>query len=237
MKRWIETLLAAGVLAFALSGVVVARPLEDGEALDQGTVLEDAARTLRPLADQGNAKAQFYLGLMYRVGEGGLPQDYASALDWFQKSADQGYSEAQFQLGGMYAVGDGVPQDYVQAVVWWRRAADQGNALAQGSLGLAYALGQGVMTDYAQAATWYRKAADQGDAEAQLALGLLYKNGNGVLQDYISAHMWFNLAASHAADAGTGEKAARFRDGLTGTMTPAEIAEAQRMAREWAPKK
>ncbi len=92
-------------------------------------------------------------------------------------------------------------------------------------------MGRGVPQDYREAAKWYRKAADQGDALSQTFLGLMYRHGQGVAQDYVQALMWYNLAAAQ------GEKRARkWRVNLTEKMTPAQIAEAQRLAREWKPK-
>ena len=82
-----------------------------------------------------------------------------------------------------------------------------------------------------EAIKWFRKAADQGDADAQLLLGSLYLTGNGVPQDYVIAHMWLNLAAAHGK-----EEAAEGRDHAEKLMTPAQIAEAQKLAREWKPK-
>jgi TPR repeat protein len=94
-----------------------------------------------------------------------------------------------------------------------------------------YRTGQAVPQDYATAARWYRKAAEQGDSLAQLSLGGMYFYGDGVPQDYVLAHMWFNLGA-----AGGEKKAAELRDMLAKQMTPAQIAEAQKLAREWKPK-
>ena len=85
--------------------------------------------------------------------------------------------------------------------------------------------------DYAQAVKWYRKAADQGHAKAQYNLALMYANGYGVPQDYVSAHMWWNLAAAKGD-----ENAKRNRDIVAERMAPEQIAEAQRLAREWKPK-
>jgi TPR repeat protein len=81
-------------------------------------------------------------------------------------------------------------------------------------------------------------SAEQGDATAQYNLAIMYDAGRGVLQDYVLAHKWYNLAASHYAtwEADIGASAARSRDRLTVRMTPAQIAEAQKMAREWEPK-
>jgi len=124
----------------------------------------------------------------------------------------------------------------LQAALWFRKAADQGDALGQANLGKLYADGDGVPQNYPQAAVWWRKAADQGNVLAQVNLGLLYERGRGIPQDYERAHMWFNLAASRAEDAETLNFAVKNRDALAAKMTPAQIAEAQRMAREWVPK-
>ena len=83
-----------------------------------------------------------------------------------------------------------------------------------------------------QAVKWYRLAADQGDADAQSNLGLMYANGRGVPQDHVQAHKWFDLAG-----AGGDEDGRKNRDIVTKKMTPAQIAEAQRLAREWKPKR
>ena len=91
-----------------------------------------------------------------------------------------------------------------------------------------YDNGYGVPQDYAEAVKWYRRAAEQGDADAQHNLGVIYANGQGILQDYTLAHMWFNLAG-----AGGNKKASENRDLVATQMTPAQIAEAQRLAREW----
>lgn len=92
-----------------------------------------AYRLWRPLADQGQASAQYGLGILYRNGHG-VAQDYAAAVSWFRKAADQGDANAQYGLGARYHAGQGVMQDYAAALVWYRKAADQGNASAQTNL-------------------------------------------------------------------------------------------------------
>ena len=94
---------------------------------------------------------------------------------------------------------------------------------------------QGVVQDRAEALKWCRLAADQGVADAQYNLGLKYANGRGVPQDYVEAHKWLNLAAAQS-DSDNQEELVEARDSLAEQMTPAQIAEAQRLAREWKPK-
>ena len=130
----------------------------------------------RVLAEQGNAEAQFSLGVAYDTGQG-VAQDSAEAARWYRLAADHGHAEAQFNLGVMYDEGKGVPQDYAEAAQWFRLAADHGHAEAQFNLGVMYDEGKGVPQDYAEAARWYQLAADRGFTEAQYNLGVKYDEG------------------------------------------------------------
>ena len=94
-------------------------------------------------------------------------------------------------------------------------------------LGMMYDEGLGVLQDYKEAVKWYTKAAEQGDADAQGSLGSMYSSGHGVLQDNVYAHMWFNIASSNG-----NENARDSRDLAAEIMTPDQLAEAQRLARE-----
>ena len=76
----------------------------------------------RPLAAQGDARAQFKLGVMYRHGEG-VPKDVQEAVTWYRKAAEQGHVRAQNNLGVMYDMGQGVPKDFVRAHMWYNIGA------------------------------------------------------------------------------------------------------------------
>jgi len=158
--------------------------------------------------------------------------DCATAMREWRPLAEQGDATAQYNLVGvLYHNGHGMPQDYGLARHWWEQDAALGYAMAQVNLGTLYLEGMGVPEDYQMALFWFCLAANQEDALAQAELGVMYQRGNGVPQDFVHAHMWFNLSAMN------GEKiAAEFRDALANQMTPAQIAEAQRLAREWKPK-
>jgi len=153
--------------------------------------------------------------------------DYASALKLWQPLAEKGNAAAQYNLGQMYRRGQGVKQDYEKAASWYQKAAEKGNAAAQFNLGVKYRKGEGVIQDFKESVKWYRKAAEQGDADAQNSLGVKYAEGRGVIQDYIRAHMWMNIAASNGEKDGSSN-----RDIVAKKMTAAQIAEAQKMARE-----
>jgi uncharacterized protein len=126
--------------------------------------------------------------------------------------------------------------DYGTALRLLRPLAEQGNAKAQYFLGFMYLNGQGVKLDYSEAAKWYWNAAEQGNADSQFILGLIYLNGLGVAKDYLQAHKWFNLAAARSSETDKRNGAVTQRDAVAAMMTPAQIAEAQRLAREWKPK-
>jgi TPR repeat protein len=91
--------------------------------------------------------------------------------------------------------------------------------------------------DYLGALRLWRPLAEQGNAAAQVKIGWLYNNGLGVPQDYLQAHMWLSLAASGTTDAAARDMAIKNRDLVAAKMTSTQIAEAQKMAREMAPKK
>jgi TPR repeat protein len=154
--------------------------------------------------------------------------DYETAMRLLRPLADGGDSQAQTLLAHLYWVI--IPPDYAAAASWYGKAAERGNAFAQDRLAYQYANGLGVTQDYAAAATWYRKAADQGQPDAQTSLGFQYANGLGVPQDYVTAHMWFSLASAKG-----NRDAVRDRDRIATLMTPEQIAEAQKRAREWLP--
>ena len=200
---------------------------------DSGYVEQDLspfAKEIIQKAESGDVEAQNNLGLGYYHGQG-VPQNYKEAVKWFTRAAEQGNADAQNAVGKMYYHGQGIPQNYKEAVKWYTRAAEQGLAEAQFNLSLKYYLGEGVLQNYKEAVKWCSRAAEQGDADAQNNLGTMYQRGEGVPQDYIQAYKWYNLASSQEA-----ENAKDNRDILRNRMTPAQIAEAQRLSREFRPR-
>jgi TPR repeat protein len=91
-----------------------------------------------------------------------------------------------------------------------------------------YGMGQGVLKDDKAAVKWTRLAAEQGDPKAQYNLGYMYSEGQSVLQDYVMAHMYFNIAADSDY-----KIAIKNRGIVEKKMTSSQIAEAQKLAREW----
>ncbi len=128
MKRILVALLLLTLAAPAWAG------WDEGVAAYERGDYATAFREMKPLAEQGNASAQYNLGFMYGNGEG-VTQDYAEAVRWYRRAAEQGHAGAQTSLGVMYDKGQGVPQDYAEAVKWYTKAAERGVALAQYNLG------------------------------------------------------------------------------------------------------
>ncbi len=183
-----------------------------------------AFKKLKTAATQGDAKAQFNLGVMYETGQG-IVKDYAEAVFWYKLAAEQSYVRAQSNLGAMYEMGQGVAQNYAEAVRWYKMAAGQGDAKVQFNLGQMHQKGLGVVKDPVEAMRWIKLAAEQGEATAQGVLAVHYAMGDGVVQDYAKAYMWSNIAEARGDT-----KAGEMRKLLGTQMTAPQITEAQKMA-------
>ncbi len=162
---------------------------------------------------------------------GGDRSRFEESTKELRKLAQGGDAAAQNELGLLYYEGRGVEQNHRKAKEWFDKAVEQGHTGAQVNLGTLYLRGEGAPQSSQMALFWFSRAAGQEDALAFAKLGLMYSQGRGVLQDFIQAHMWYNLSASH----GEG-RSAEARDVLAKQMTPGQIAEAQRLAREWRPR-
>ncbi len=127
-------------------------------------------KSLKALAEKGDAEAQYSLGDMYYDGEG-VEQNFKEAAKWTRKAADQGHATAQFNLGMMYERSQGVEKDDKEAVKWYLKSAEQGDAIAQMALGRMYYLGKGVEQDYVTAYAWSNIAAANGDEMGKLIKG------------------------------------------------------------------
>jgi uncharacterized protein len=219
-------------------GVIDVRGV-DGASKDPATAIERYQKA----AAQGNADAQYALGLCYAAPglwnagvsmpdcANTVPKDDAKADEWLQKAAAQGLASAQYSLGQRYRLGEGVAKDAAKAFEWTKRAAVQGMPNAQAWLGVAYQGGDGIAADVAKAAEWYQKAAAQGYMPAQFMLGGLYESGRGVPQDTVLAYAWSNIAA-RPGNEGTAFAVMR-RERIARRMSAAEIGEAERLSSSW----
>lgn len=222
-----------------------------------------ALSEFRPLGAQGDATAQYALGVMYRNGEG-VARDDQQAVAWYRRAAVQGHAMAQSSLGFMYLMGNGVARNDVKATDWFRKAAEQGDAAAQYNLGHAYWDGRGVPQDDKLAEQWIRMAAAQEYASAQSDLGVMYEEGKVLPQDDKQALVWYRKAAAqgHAraqsnlgamylhgrgvtrnaviafalfsVAEGNFEIAASNRTAVARVLTPEQIAEGEALSRQLA---
>lgn len=159
---------------------------------------------------------------------------YRLSLRAWTVLANRGDAEGQYFLGQLYAQGRGAPQDFAKAALWFGESASQGYSHSQFALGYLSETGRGVSKDQSSALKWYGLAADQSLAMAHNNVGLMYEEGRGVRQDYAQAYMRYSLAISLSnLNPGT---AIQNLNSLTEKMTSTQIAQAERLAREWQQK-
>ncbi|MBI3413892.1 MAG: SEL1-like repeat protein [Verrucomicrobia bacterium] len=191
----------------------------------------EAVKWFRKAAGQNHTEAQYTLGDCYLFGRLGTEKNEVEAVKWYRKAAEQDHAKAQYILGLCYAEGQGVSINDVEAVGWYRKAAGQNHAEAQYSLGVCYTFGRGVAKDEAEAVKWYRTAAEQNYADAQYRLGACYCFGLRVAKDYVESYYWTLLAAAQG-----NQKAKELIPVLENLMTREQIAEGQKLARNFKPR-
>ena len=199
-----------------------------------GVVDRDRFAEVKARADKGDAEAQVQLAGFYSAGEG-VTRDPVKAAKCHRKAAEQGMPEAQVNLGMCYAGGDVRGRSIVDAVEWYRKAADQGLPDAEAVLGTCYFEGTGVPKSLPEGVRWTQKAADQGNPAAQRTLGICYSKGRGVETNHVQAYKWLALAA--ARDNQNSDDIKVNLSLVERLMTPEQIAEGQKLAHEFVPRK
>jgi len=182
-------------------------------------------------AQNGHAEAQYALGCMYNEYKN-VPNSKANAFKWWLMAAQQEHLEAQHNIGIAYLDGEGVAKDEVQAFSWIRKSADQGRLEWQYLLGVMHFKGQGTPKNNVEAVRWFMRAAECGLSAAQHSIGALYYEGIGVPKDDVISYKWLLLAAAQGNETSKG-----YAKMLEGVLTPNQLAEGQRMAREFQPRK
>lgn len=191
---------------------------------------------LRQRAETGDVTSQRLVAEAYEHGRG-VQKDYTEAAKWYQKAADQGDAKAQNNLGSFYQYGLGVTTNYARAVELYKKSAEQGFMMAQSNLGYMYDYGLGVPKDKGEAISWYRRAADQGYPGAMMNLGISYITADGVERDIPRAYMWLDCArwlTQFDADKKTKWMIRGALNRLENRMTPEEIHEGEKLAKEWS---
>ena len=180
-----EAVIAKGCKEGYLGRGAIAVTDEDCE-----TALEYYKKALEGEEQIYIAAAMYDIAYIYFSGQG-VEQDYAKALEWFEKSADLGYSAAMNGIGYMYHYGEGVEQDFTKALEWLEKSADLGDSTAMINIASMYENGEGVEQDFTKAIEWYEKSADLDNTDAMGSLGIYYL----ATQKYAKALGWFEKAA------------------------------------------
>jgi hypothetical protein len=176
-------------------------------------------------ASLGSATAEVTLGTIFSKGLPGKV-DYPQAIEWYKKAADQGDPDGEFAFGVSFALGHGVAVDYAQARRWLTAAANQGQVEAQYDLAIICEQGNGAPPDRDLAAHYYQMASDRGMAKAQYRYGLLLAKGTSG-SDRIAAYQWLLLANDSV------KESSEALAGVKKSMSPAEIAQAERDVANW----
>ncbi|HWT28122.1 MAG TPA: tetratricopeptide repeat protein [Methylophilaceae bacterium] len=230
MNRTYPT-MAALTLLLCLSNANAAT-LEDARQAIEAHDFKTASTIYHELADQGDAKAQYNLGLMYSRGDG-VKQNYNEALKWYRLSAEQGFAEAQYNAGIILLRPEWVKPDYAESIKWYTKAAEQGHLRSQVALGVAYLRGEVVRYDPEAAQKWFTTAAEQGDKEAQFDLSSMYLELEGPDRNMVLGYMWLLISSDAAhGEAKRNYKAEKRIRFVESKMTPEQIAEGKKLAQE-----
>ena len=156
---------------------------------------------LLPLANNGDARAQYLIGQMSDNGLGPVQLDPADAARWYERAGEKNNADAQFALANAYSVGRGVPVNPQLAIKWLTRAAENGHVTAMMSLAGMYETGIGQPRSPEKAAEWTQRAAQAGSVNALYLYGVRLMLGEGVPKDEKTAMLWMQRAAErgHAA--------------------------------------
>ncbi len=204
-------------------------PLKTERPRPEETAVDSPARRARllKLAQQGDAEAQFQLGMMYEKGEE-VSRDYGETLKWYRKAAKQGHQEAKQQL---LRTVEELHKLSAKGIDGLLKLAEQGDAWVQTMLAYRYMEGMGIPRDRGEALKWFRKAAEQGEAVAQYNLGTIYWRGIGVPKNDEEALKWYLKSADQ------GEPSAQYNLGTMywlGLGVPKDRREAEKWFRKAA---
>lgn len=225
MKTYQSISLPRLVCLLSLMACLLAMTVSPARAWDK-----DSLAQLQPLAERGNAEAQYHVGMLYSLGIGGAGKDTKRAFEWFQKSTAGNDPLGAYKLGCFYAGQHAgvVAVDADRALTYKLIAAKAGYALAQIDVAVAYYR----RNEFAEAVKWLQLAADQGYPQAAMNLSTLYFEGKGVEKDLVKAYAW--LKHGYAV---TGQKinarGQEVLDKIARDMTPADIVAADKLASGW----
>ncbi|MEM7407823.1 MAG: tetratricopeptide repeat protein [Pseudomonadota bacterium] len=199
----IKRFVAGFFVVIGVTGPMTAAAANDdgtfarGYAAFQAGRFDDAMKLWEPLAEAGDARAQFNLGVMHAEGRGTghSGRNMRKAAGWWRRAGAQGHTRALHNLALAHIGGVIGGQDYAQAVNYLEQAAKGGFANSQYTLGKMYHYGLGVVRNYSESARYFEMAAEQGFIKAAYNLGKAYRDGHGVGVDHGASVKWFRVAA------------------------------------------
>lgn len=210
--------------------VIVATTLLAASCAQVSSLHEPAAiSAVRAEAEHGDAENQYRMGLLYTNGKE-VPQDYATAREWFYLAAQKDHADSQYMLGVALTSGRGIRKNHEQAATWFAKAAKQGHVHAQYQLADALMNGRGVRKEPEWAAFWLGKAANSGHQKSQFVLGVARASGIGLPVDYAEAWKWLRLAEKNGHI-----DARKVRAQIALRMNPQQMKRAQAQVVAWKP--
>lgn len=228
MSIQIHGVVCAAVTAIALLCAPAVSAQDAGEGYEAGVAAfeaenyERAKEILLPLAEAGDAQAQYVLAKLYENGGEGVMRSLTKAADWYRLAAESGLADAQNNLALLYIQGHGAPRSEERAFELWLDAARNGHRQAQYNVALAYYQGTGTEQNQAEAAEWFRKGAASGLAESQFALAEMYRLGVGVEEDSGRALYWYERALEQGHERAEAE-AEKLRTAGIASNAPEEL--------------
>lgn len=247
-KKAVEFLQQSASQGYAPAETALASLYETGDRLPKNP--SKALELYRRAAEKGYPRAMLGLSNYYRDGKG-VQKDIARGIELLEKAAERGEDVAAVNLGLMYQYGQDAPKDAAKAAEWYRKGADRGGLLSQYYLGQLSLSGEGVDRDVSKGIALIQKSAEQGLTMAQHRLGVLYATAdkasfpnNEVSEDRVLGYAWCQVAYAKLLGVPDDVKPAVARElgeigedlaSLEKGMTPAQIAEAKRLAATWKP--
>lgn len=229
-RQFYEETKARAEQGDAASQLALGNLYQSGAGVEKN--FKQAFKWHRKAAEQGLGRAQYRLGLDYAGGLG-TKMSQVEATVWFRRAAEGGLAQAQYTLGMCYENGRGVDGDDVEAVRWFRQAAAQKFPDAEAELGQCHLDGVGATKDIVEGLMWLQRAAAHGSAIGESRLGTCYERGTGVPKDSVQAYKWFTLAAAQDDELAPDLRVSLAK--LESILTPEQVAEAQKLARDFQP--
>lgn len=195
-----KSMIMFAIMAFGLYANEFTQAVEDYSKGEYAKAFD----TFYLLAKEGNAKAQYNIGLLYALGKG-AQKDLSHAKKWYEKAAKQGNAKAQYNLAKLYhAAGQTDIHAYQKAKYWYEKAVKGGIMQANNNLAALYIDGLGVEKNEQKALSLFEEAALKGDASAQVNVAVLYAWGEEVTHDKMKAYENFRSALKNGKSEASG---------------------------------